>query len=98
MPDTPRVQYELMLPHELEARMAACPTALVPLGTLEWHDHNSGDTIHNSGTWRQASRCIRSIRHPLPQYLPYVSANSLARSMRCRGVWGGTWSPGARTI
>ena len=38
MPECPaKVQYELMLPHELEAAMAACPTALVPLGTLEWH-------------------------------------------------------------
>ena len=38
MTDSPtKVQYELMLPHELEAAMAACPTAFVPLGTLEWH-------------------------------------------------------------
>ncbi|MBD3175355.1 MAG: hypothetical protein GF320_09245 [Armatimonadia bacterium] len=32
-----KVQWERMLPHEMEEAMAACPTALVPLGTLEWH-------------------------------------------------------------
>jgi len=26
-----------MLPHEIEAALRDCPTALVPLGTLEWH-------------------------------------------------------------
>ena len=31
------VQYELMLPFELEAALERCPTALVPIGTLEWH-------------------------------------------------------------
>jgi len=33
----PKVQWELMLPHEMQAALARCPTALVPLGTLEWH-------------------------------------------------------------
>ena len=38
MPPTDRpVQWERMLPHEMEAALAACPTAYVPLGTLEWH-------------------------------------------------------------
>ena len=32
-----KVQWELMRPHEIEAAMAGCPTAFVPLGTLEWH-------------------------------------------------------------
>jgi creatinine amidohydrolase len=31
------VQFERMLPHQMEAALAACATALVPLGTLEWH-------------------------------------------------------------
>jgi len=31
------VQYELMLPFELEAALERCPTAIVPIGTLEWH-------------------------------------------------------------
>jgi len=31
------VQYERMLPHQMEAALAECPTAFVPLGTLEWH-------------------------------------------------------------
>lgn len=38
MTSAPRqVQWELMLPHEMEAAQRDCPTALVPLGTLEWH-------------------------------------------------------------
>lgn len=32
-----KVQFELMLPHEMDAAMASRPTAFVPLGTLEWH-------------------------------------------------------------
>jgi creatinine amidohydrolase len=32
-----KVQYEWMLPHELESALEQCPTAFVPLGTLEWH-------------------------------------------------------------
>lgn len=32
-----KVQWERMLPHEMEEALAACPTAFVPLGTLEWH-------------------------------------------------------------
>lgn len=32
-----KVQWELMFPHEIETALAECPTALVPLGTLEWH-------------------------------------------------------------
>ncbi len=32
-----KVQWELMLPHEMEAALERCPTAFVPLGTLEWH-------------------------------------------------------------
>jgi len=35
--DGKKVQWELMLPHEMDASLAECPTAFVPLGTLEWH-------------------------------------------------------------
>jgi len=31
------VRYERLLPHRMEAALAQCPTAFVPLGTLEWH-------------------------------------------------------------
>ena len=37
MADDKPVQFEFMLPHEMDAAMAECPTAFVPLGTLEWH-------------------------------------------------------------
>ena len=32
-----KVQYEEMLPHELEAALAEFPVAYVPVGSLEWH-------------------------------------------------------------
>lgn len=32
-----KVDYELMLPHELEARIEERPVAYLPIGTLEWH-------------------------------------------------------------
>jgi len=34
---TPKVRYDELLPHEFRARLAACPVAYLPLGTLEWH-------------------------------------------------------------
>ncbi len=39
--DEKKVQFELMLPHEMDTAMADCPTAFVPLGTLEWHGDQS---------------------------------------------------------
>jgi creatinine amidohydrolase len=32
-----KVNYETLLPHELEARIKQAPIAYIPLGTLEWH-------------------------------------------------------------
>jgi len=31
------VQYECMLPHQLEKRISACPLVYIPVGSLEWH-------------------------------------------------------------
>ena len=33
----PKIRYEEMLPHELEATLTTCPVAYLPLGTLEYH-------------------------------------------------------------
>ncbi len=33
----PKVRFEEMLPHEMEAAVAAFPVAYVPFGSLEWH-------------------------------------------------------------
>lgn len=30
-------RFEFMMPREIEAAMAACPTLYIPLGTIEWH-------------------------------------------------------------
>jgi creatinine amidohydrolase len=37
MNDFHRVRAELLLPHELEAAVASCPVAYLPLGSLEFH-------------------------------------------------------------
>jgi len=37
MARTKKVQYEEMLPHELEAAIKEFPVAYVPVGSLEWH-------------------------------------------------------------
>lgn len=34
------VKYADLLPREFEARLAACPVAYVPFGSLEWHSHH----------------------------------------------------------
>lgn len=40
--DANEVRWEFLRPREMEQAMAACPTAYVPLGTLEWHGvHNA---------------------------------------------------------
>jgi len=36
----PKVLYEELTPDEFSARMAECPVAYLPLGTLEWHSHH----------------------------------------------------------
>lgn len=47
-----KVQYEEMLPHELEAAIATFPVAYVPVGSLEWHGRHlalGNDTLKAHG-------------------------------------------------
>ncbi len=49
---TPEVRYQMLRPAQIVARRTACPTAYIPLGTLEWHGvHNcvGTDTLQAEG-------------------------------------------------
>jgi creatinine amidohydrolase len=54
-----KVHYAELLPHEFRARIARCPVAYLPLGTLEWHGEHAAlgtDAILSSGLFERAAR------------------------------------------
>lgn len=55
----PKVQWELMLPHEMQAALEACPTAFVPLGTLEWHGYQNALGLD---ALKAHALCVRAAR------------------------------------
>ena len=53
-----KVDYEELLPHEFEARLAQRPVGYLPIGTLEWHGvHNAlgADFLQARGLFRRAA-------------------------------------------
>jgi len=64
-----KVQWELMLPHEIQAAMADCPTALVPLGTLEWHGRQNALGLD---ALKAHALCVRAAREGGGVVLPPV--------------------------
>lgn len=64
---TDKVHYLELLPHELRARLAACPVAYLPLGTLEWHgEHNAlgADALISAGLFERAAREVGGVVLP----------------------------------
>jgi len=64
---TEKVDYEVLLPHEFETRLAQRPVAYLPFGTLEWHGlHNAfgADSIQAGGLFRLAARRFGGIVLP----------------------------------
>ena len=62
-----KVDYEELLPHEFQARLAQRPVGYLPLGTLEWHGvHNAlgADFLQARGLFRQAARRFGGIVLP----------------------------------
>ena len=62
-----KVQYERLLPHEFEARIAACPVAYVPVGSLEWHGEHmalGNDALKMHALCCEAARLGGSIVYP----------------------------------
>lgn len=58
-PEPRRVQWELMLPHEMNAALERCPTALLPLGTLEWHGRQNALGLD---ALKAHALCVRAAR------------------------------------
>ena len=62
-----KVDYEELLPHEFEARLARRPVGYLPLGTLEWHGphHALGsDLLQARGLFQRAARRFGGIVLP----------------------------------
>ena len=69
-----KINYELMLPHELDYAVEAFPVAYVPLGSLEWHGKHLGlgnDTLKAKGILEHAARKFGGVVVP-PTYLGCV--------------------------
>lgn len=65
-----KINYERMLPHELEEAVQAFPVAYVPLGSLEWHGKHlalGNDTLKALGILEHAARKFGGIVLP-PTY------------------------------
>lgn len=62
-----KVRYAELLPHEFRARLAACPVAYLPLGTLEWHGEHlplGADAIQSEGLMTECARRFGGIVMP----------------------------------
>ena len=64
---TEKVDYEELLPHEFEARLARRPVGYLPLGTLEWHGVQNAlgaDFLQSRGLFRRAAQRFGGIVLP----------------------------------
>jgi len=64
---TDKVDYEALLPHEFEARLAQRPVGYLPLGTLEWHGVQNAlgaDFLQSRGLFRRAAHQFGGIVLP----------------------------------
>ena len=58
------VRYEDLLPHQFRLRLAECPVAYLPLGTLEWHGEHlplGSDAIISHGLMIKAAEKLGGI-------------------------------------
>ena len=61
------VRYEDLLPHQFRLRLAGCPVAYLPLGTLEWHGEHlplGSDAIISHGLMIKAAEKLGGIVMP----------------------------------
>ena len=61
------VRYEDLLPHQFRLRLAECPVAYLPLGTLEWHGEHlplGSDAIISHGLMSKAAEKLGGIVMP----------------------------------
>ena len=67
MSENEKVDYEELLPHEFEARLARRPVGYLPLGTLEWHGLQNAlgaDFLQARGLFRRAAKRFGGIVLP----------------------------------
>ena len=65
---TEKVFYEELVPQEFRERIAACPVAYLPLGTLEWHGEHlplGADGIQSKGFFAHLAREVGGIVLPM---------------------------------
>lgn len=66
-PAPEKVRYAELLPHEFRARLAACPVAYLPLGTLEWHGEHlplGADAIQSESLMVECARRFGGVVMP----------------------------------
>lgn len=64
---TGKVDYEALLPHEFETRLAQRPVGYLPIGTLEWHGVQNAlgaDFLQSRGLFRRAAQKFGGIVLP----------------------------------
>jgi len=65
---TTKVLYEELVPQEFRERVAACPVAYLPLGTLEWHGEHlpiAADGIQSKGFFERLARDVGGVVLPM---------------------------------
>lgn len=63
----PRVRFDELLPHEFRTRLAECPIAYLPLGTIEWHGEHialGADAIQSESLMCECARRLGGIVMP----------------------------------
>jgi len=71
-----KINYELMLPHEMDKAVAEFPVAYVPIGSLEWHGKHlalGNDTLKALGILEHTARRFGGVVLP-PTYWGLVGA------------------------
>ena len=82
------VRYEDLLPHQFRLRLAECPVAYLPLGTLEWHGEHlplGSDAIISHGLMIKAAEQLGGIVMP-PIYVGPDRSQLQANGSQLQGM------------
>jgi creatinine amidohydrolase len=78
-----------LLPHEIRARLQACPVAWLPIGTLEWHGRHlplGVDGIQAEGLCLRGAREIGGVLFPTSYYGDHRGL--IVETLAAPGAWG----------
>ena len=104
-----KINYERMLPHELDEAVAAFPVAYVPVGSLEWHGKHlalGNDTLKAIGILEHAARKFGGVVLPatywgcVGKWHPWTFGNTGQDSLQatCEYIFRGLADVGFRAI